>query len=278
MSKLLSPAQVAAYERDGFVCPVPVLSAAEAQAARAELEAWEAARGAPIDFPEKSKSYLLFDWADQLAHHPRILDAVEDLIGPDILVYYSTLFLKEARSAAFVRWHQDSTYFYLAPHLHVTAWVALSGASEAAGCMRALPGSHRWGSIAHDDKPEPMNMIRRGQGISERFDAETGSALPLRAGEMSLHHTDLVHASGANETDDRRIGLAISYIPARVRPTGAVQPHALCVRGQDLGHFVPEHRLQQALSPSDRQQHQQALATFRALQDAGFTQSTPTPP
>ncbi|MEY3144760.1 MAG: hypothetical protein RL342_431, partial [Pseudomonadota bacterium] len=197
---------------------------------------------------------------------------------PDILVYHSTLFLKEAQSAAFVRWHQDSTYFYLAPHLHVTAWVALSDASEAAGCMRALPGSHRWGSIAHDDKPEPMNMIRRGQGISERFDAETGCALPLRAGEMSLHHTDLVHASGANDTDDRRIGLAISYIPAHVRPTAAVQPHALCVRGQDLGHFVPERRLQQALSPADRQQHQQALAAFRALQDAGFkpsTQSTP---
>ena len=278
MSQCLSPAQVAAYERDGFVCPVPVLSAAEAQAARAELEAWEAARGAPIDFPEKSKSYLLFNWADQLAHHPRILDAVEDLIGPDILVYHSTLFLKEAHSAAFVRWHQDSTYFYLAPHLHVTAWVALSDASEAAGCMRALPGSHRWGSFAHDDKPEPMNMIRRGQGISERFDAETGYALPLQAGEMSLHHTDLVHASGANDTDDRRIGLAISYIPAHVRPTAAVQPHALCVRGQDHGHFVPEHRLQRALSPSDRQQHQQALAAFRALQDAGFkpsTQSTP---
>ena len=278
MSKRLSAAQMADYERDGFVCPVPVLSTAEAQAARAELEAWEAARGAPIDFPEKSKSYLLFNWADQLAHHPRILDAVEDLIGPDILVYHSTLFLKEAHSAAFVRWHQDSTYFYLAPHLHVTAWVALSDASEAAGCMRALPGSHRWGNFAHDDKPEPMNMIRRGQGISERFDAETGSALPLRAGEMSLHHTDLVHASGANETTDRRIGLAISYIPARVRPTGAVQPHALCVRGQDHGHFVPEHRLQQALSPSDRQQHQQALAAFRALQDAGFTSSTPITP
>lgn len=275
MSKLLSPAQVATYERDGFVYPVPVLSTAEAQAARAELEAWEAARGAPIDFPEKSKSYLLFDWADQLVHHPRILDAVEDLIGPDILVYHSTLFLKEAHSAAFVRWHQDSTYFYLAPHLHVTAWVALSDASEAAGCMRALPGSHRWGSFAHDDKPEPLNMIRRGQGISERFDAETGCPMPLRVGEMSLHHTDLVHASGANETNDRRIGLAISYIPAHVRPTGAVQPHALSVRGQDHGHFQPEHRLRQALSAPDRLQHQQALTAFRALQDAGFATATP---
>jgi hypothetical protein len=92
---------------------------------------------------------------------------------------------------------------------------------------------------------------------------------------MSLHHTDLVHASGANDTDDRRIGLAISYIPAHVRPTGAVRPHALCVRGRDQGHFLPEHRLQQALSEHDRLQHQQALAAFRALQDAGFAPSTP---
>lgn len=145
MPKLLTADQVQAYERDGFVYPIDVLDADEVRGHRQELEHWERQRGALIDFPEKSKSYLLFNWADQLVHHPRILDAVEDLIGPDILVYHSTLFVKEARTAAFVRWHQDSTYFYLQPHLHVTAWVALSDASVKAGCMQALPGSHRWG-------------------------------------------------------------------------------------------------------------------------------------
>jgi hypothetical protein len=272
MSRLLSPEQVACYERDGFVHPVPVLTQTEVSDLRWDLEAWERRQGAPIDFPEKSKSYLLFDWADRLVHNPNILDAVADLIGPDILVYHSTLFLKEAHTGAFVRWHQDSTYFYLEPHLHVTAWVALSEASVRAGGMRARPGSHRWGAIAHDDQPAPLNMIRRGQGIRDRFDGETGTPMPLAAGEMSLHHTDLVHASGANDSDDRRIGYAISYIPAHVRPTGAVRPHALSVRGQDHGHFVPERRLRQALSPEDRQQHRQALAAFRALQDAGFSQ------
>ncbi|MEN9770004.1 MAG: hypothetical protein RLZZ180_1634, partial [Pseudomonadota bacterium] len=165
MPKLLSQEQIDAYERDGFVFPIDVLSPQEALAHRRELEAWEGQRRALIDFPEKSKSYLLFKWADQLVHHPRILDAVEDVIGPDILVYHSTLFVKEARTPAYVRWHQDSTYFYLEPHLHVTAWVALSDASVAAGCMQALAGSHRWGAFEHDDKPGPMNMIRRGQGI-----------------------------------------------------------------------------------------------------------------
>ncbi len=270
MPKLLSEAQRQAYERDGFVFPVDVLSASEVYAHRQELEAWEQARGAAIDFPEKSKSYLLFNWADQLVHHPRILDAVEDLIGPDILVYHSTLFLKEAHTPAFVRWHQDSTYFYLQPHLHVTAWVALSEASVQAGCMQALPGSHRWGAFEHDDKPEPMNMIRRGQGISSRFDQAQGQFMPVGAGQMSLHHTDLVHASGGNDSDDRRIGYAISYIPAHVRPVGAVRPSALCVRGRSHGHFVEEERLRGPLSSQAQDSHSRALALFRSLQDAGF--------
>lgn len=270
MLHVLKQEQLAGYARDGFVFPVPVLDAAEVSELRGELEAWESARGAAIDFPEKSKSYLLFGWADRLVHHPRVLNAVEDLIGPDILVYHSTLFLKEAQTPAFVRWHQDSTYFYLDPHAHVTAWVALSDASELAGCMSVLPGSHQWGAFAHDDRPGPDNMIRRGQGISGCFDDASGTPMPLHAGEMSLHHTDLVHASGANRHTDRRIGYAISYIPAHVRPVGAVRPSALSVRGRDHGHFLPESRLAQPLSSAAYQAHGDALARFRALQDAGF--------
>jgi non-haem Fe2+, alpha-ketoglutarate-dependent halogenase len=196
MTRLLTPEQVGGYGRDGFVFPIDVLSADEMRQFRGELEAWERQRNGPIDFPEKSKSYLLFNWADQLVHHPKVLNAVEDVIGSHILVYHSTLFLKEARTPAYVRWHQDSPYFYLEPREHVTAWVALSDASVEAGCMRALLGSHRWGIFEHDDKPEPLNMIKRGQGISERFDHETGTFMPVKSGQMSLHHTDLVHASG----------------------------------------------------------------------------------
>lgn len=270
MTRLLTDQQVQGYDSDGFVTPVDVLTQEEVHTFRGDLERWERERGAPIDFPEKSKSYLLFDWADRLVHHTKILDAVEDLIGPDILVYHSTLFLKEAHTQAYVRWHQDSPYFYLDPHLHVTAWVALSDASVQAGCMRVLPGSHRCGAFAHDDKPDPNNMIRRGQGISDRFDHETGTFMPLQAGQMSLHHTDLVHASGSNDSSDRRLGYAISYIPAHVRPVGPVRPSALCVRGRDHGNFLPERRLESALSEADCRRHKEALALFRALQDAGF--------
>jgi len=271
MPKHLTPEQVDAYGRDGFVFPIDVLDAQEVRQLRGELQDWERQRGAAIDFPEKSKSYLLFNWADRLVHHPRVLDAVEDVIGPDILVYHSTLFVKEAHTPAYVRWHQDSPYFYLAPHLHVTAWVALSEASVEAGCMQVLPGSHQWGAFAHDDKPDPMNMIRRGQGISDRFDDARGVFMPVRAGQMSLHHTDLVHASGGNATGDRRLGLAISYIPAHVKPVGSVRPSALCVRGASHGHFIEEQRLQTALSPQAQACHREALALFRSLQDTGFS-------
>ena len=272
MPKLLSAAHVKRYDTDGFCFPVPVLDAQEVRELRADLEDWERHEGHLIDWPEKSKSYLLFDWADRLVHHPRVLDAVEDIIGPDILVYHSTLFVKQARQPAYVRWHQDSTYFYLEPHLHITAWVALSDASVEAGCMRAIAGSHRGPLYEHDDRPEPMNLIKRGQGISGQFNDSDGVLMPVAAGELSLHHTDLVHASGANNSDDRRIGFAISYIPASVRPIGAPQPSALLVRGQDRQkHFLPEKRLQTAWSAQARAEHAEALARFRARQDAGFS-------
>ena len=153
MGRVLSDAQIRRYEDDGFVFPVPALTADEARAARDEIEAFEAATGKTLDYPEKSKSYLLFDWADRLVRHPRLLDAVEDLIGPDILVYHSTMWIKDPMTPQYILWHQDGTYFYLDPPLHVTAWVALSDAPLEAGPMHVIPGSHKRGQFRHRDDP-----------------------------------------------------------------------------------------------------------------------------
>ncbi len=116
-------------------------------------------------------------------------------------------------------------------------------------------------------------MIRRGQGISDRFDHAKGTFIPVGPGQMSLHHTDLVHASGGNTTHDRRLGFAISYIPAHVKPTGAIKPSALCVRGRSHGNFLEETRLTQPLHEDAYKAHGSALALFRALQDAGFKEA-----
>ena len=270
MPKRLSPAQIAQYADAGYCDAIDVLSPAEAARHRAELEAWERSVGHPLGWPEKSKSYLLFDWADRIVHDPRVLDAVEDLIGPDILVYHSTTWIKEAQSEAYTLWHQDGPYFFLDQPLHVTGWVALSDSTVEAGCVHVLPGSHKLGPIPHIDAPGPNNMIKRGQGIPG-YEDQTGEPVPVLAGQMSLHHTHLLHTSRGNQTADRRIGFGISFIPTSVKPTGRSTPSALLVRGEDrFGHFLPEKRLKTALSPEAFAAHAEANARFRALQDVGF--------
>lgn len=257
--------QVRQYERDGFTGPVPVLTPEEVGRFRASLEGYERKSGKALAFPDKSKPYLLFDWADAIVHHPAVLDAVEDVLGPDILVYHTTVWIKEAGAHAFTLWHQDDAYFHLDPPEQVTAWVALSEASERAGCMRMIPGSHRLGFIEHTDKPGDGNIIRRGQAIHDRYGDTDGTLIPLRAGELSLHNTWTIHSSGPNNNTDRRIGLGISYIPAHVRPRSEPKSSALLVRGQDrFGHFHPEVRLRHPLSHDARVAHESAYRLYMA--------------
>jgi len=270
MPKRLSAAQVDHYREQGYVSPVPVFGADVAERLRSELERHEAAAGQPLDFPEKSKSYLLYNWADELVHHPAILDAVEDLIGPDILVYHSTTWIKEPNTPSYVLWHQDGKYFHLEPRLHVTAWVALSDVSIESGCVHVLPGSHQWGDFDHTDDTGEWNMIKRGQGIPDRFDDEAGVPLALKPGEMSLHHTNLVHCSHGNASTDRRIGLGISYIPASVIQSGHPKRTALPVRGRAVpGVFGEEMRVEIEMSDEAKAAHSHSVGLFRALQDAG---------
>lgn len=269
MLKRLTATQVEEYETEGFTCPVPVLSTAEVREARAAIEAFEAKTGRTFDYPEKSKSYLLFDWAEKLIRHPAMLDAVEDLIGPDIMVYHTTMWIKDSGTPQYIAWHQDGTYFYLDPQLHVTAWVALSDASVEAGCMHVLPGSHLDGQQDHADDTSPDNLILRGQAIFGKFEGEKGTPMPLKAGEMSLHHTRLVHCSHPNNAPDRRMGFGISYIPAHVRDIGSTPGSAMLVRGEDRqGNFVREQRIGGELSPEAYTNHERLMKAFRARQDA----------
>lgn len=261
----LTEAQLHDYGELGYAAPIPVLTPEEVARHRAELEAYEAIKGKPLTFPEKSKCHLLFAWADTLVHHPGVLDAVEDVIGPDILLFHFTLQTKEAHRATYAEWHQDDAYFRLQPAEQVTAWLALSEASALSGCMRMLPGSHKRGTVSHFDKPGEENIIRRGMTV-EGLTWEDGVLAPLKAGEMSLHHTHTLHASGPNDSDDRRIGLTLSYVPTRCRPTGDVRPSALLVRGTDrYQHFEQETRLVTPLSPEARQAHRRATGLYTQL-------------
>ena len=154
MGKLLTADQVAAYDRDGFVTPFRAVPAEQAARWRNALERTVSAfdREHPAEpgrryASSRMKPYLLFRWAAEMVRCPAVLDAVEDLIGPDILVYHTTLWWKAAGSPNYVPWHQDGTYFGLAPHEHVTAWVALTPSTDESGCVTILPGSHRAGQL-----------------------------------------------------------------------------------------------------------------------------------
>jgi ectoine hydroxylase-related dioxygenase (phytanoyl-CoA dioxygenase family) len=260
MSKLLPPTAVQAYRRDGFYSPVRVLSAEAAHGYREALERHEALAGQPLQGNMRHKTHLLFTWADELVHHPKILDAVEDAIGPDILCWTTNFFIKEANSPGFVSWHQDSTYWGLDPDEVITAWVAFTDVTRENGYMQVIPGSHKIDQLPHVDTFHKDNLLSRGQEIAVEVDKSKAVGLAMSAGEMSLHHIKLVHGSDANRTADRRIGLAIRYIPTYVRQT-KVRDSAMLVRGTDKFHnFDYEPRPQADLDEGALAAHADAVA------------------
>lgn len=266
MGKHLTAAQIEQYERDGFVYPVEAFTPQQARRYRDALEGFERAQGVELTKGHNFKPHLLFTWVDEIVHHPAVLDAVEDLIGPDIRLFHLSVWPKNARDPAFVGWHQDATYFGLQPEIQVTAWIALTDASIAAGCMEVIPGSHKLGQLHHaEDAGAKNNLLSRGQTITAEFDRGTTAFMPVRAGQFSLHHTLLVHNSRPNDSDDRRIGLGISYIPTHVRCTSTMRLSAMLMRGVDrYGHFDDEPRPTVDFGAAERAFHADAVARFRA--------------
>ena len=239
---VLDAAAIRHYREQGYYAPVRVMPRTEADALRGKLEAFEAGAGAMAG-KLRHKSHLLFTWLNDLVRHPNILDAVEDVIGPNILCWGSSFFIKEPRNPGFVSWHQDLTYWGLEPADVVTAWVALSDSTAENGAMRVVPGTHLMAQVPHRDTFRPENLLSRGQEIMVEVDEREARMLELEAGEMSLHHVRLIHGSDPNPSGLRRIGFAIRYIPTTVRQVAGSHDHATLVRGVDTyGHFEPEER------------------------------------
>jgi len=253
--KTLTDDAVQQYRETGFLAPIRVLSTADAATIRAKLEAFEADAG-PLAGKLRQKSHLLFTWLNDLIRHERILDAVEDVIGPDILCWGSSFFIKEPRNPSFVSWHQDSTYWGLDPADIVTAWVALSDSTTENGAMRVVPRSHTMAQIPHHDTFRPENLLSRGQEVMVDVDDAEAETLVLKAGEMSLHHVRLIHGSEPNPSDSRRIGFAIRYLPTYVRQIAGSHDWATLVRGVDRhGNFELEQRPDSDMSDSAQAYH-----------------------
>ncbi len=238
MAKALSESAIEQIRRDGYYFPFPLLSESEAEQLRARLEAFEATQGGALEPPQRSKSHLLFKWLDDLIRDPRVLDPIEDLIGPDILCWNTIFWIKEAGSPTFVSWHQDTRYWGLDSNDVVSAWLALSPATVESGCMRVMPGTHIGEVLSHEDRYHEDNMLTRGQEIAAGIDEAKAVHMPLATGEMSFHNYGLAHASGPNASDDRRIGVSMHFMPTRVRQKLGEWDSAALVRGVDeFGNF-----------------------------------------
>jgi ectoine hydroxylase-related dioxygenase (phytanoyl-CoA dioxygenase family) len=236
------------------------MSPTDALGLRRRLEAVEAEHGGRLTGELRHKPHLLFTWLADLVRRPAILDAVEDVLGPDLLVWSSSFFIKNGRDAAFVSWHQDATYWGLSESDVLTAWVGFTEATIENGAMRMLPGSHTE-QLAHRDTFAPDNLLSRGQEIEVEVDETRGVDVLLRAGEMSLHHVRMVHGSPPNRSDDRRIGFAIRYVATHVKQVAGDVDGAMLVRGvDDHHHFVPEHPPAADLSPAARAHHAESVA------------------
>jgi non-heme Fe2+,alpha-ketoglutarate-dependent halogenase len=186
--------------------------------------------------PRHAQLHLHFRWAFDLATRPAVLDAVEDIVGPDILVHSTTMFCKQSHDPGYVSWHQDAHNWRLDEPRLVSAWIALSESTPENGCLRVIPGSHR-GRLEHEERPSEDNMLATGLTVADEVDESAAVDFVLDPGEMSLHHADLVHGSRGNRSDGKRIGFAIRYVSPAVsqeRPHHAV----VLARGEDVhGHY-----------------------------------------
>jgi non-haem Fe2+, alpha-ketoglutarate-dependent halogenase len=261
--KALTPGKVAQYREQGFLSPVDALSADEAHAVRTLVESVEARHEGKWPRAWSLKSHLIFTVLDRVVHHPKILDVVEDILGPDILCWSSRWFIKDKNDGGFVSWHQDVPYWGLEVGENIlTAWVAISPATRANGCMKVISGSHL--ALVPHREGVSNNLLLRGQEVAVKVDEAQAD---LGAGQMSLHHGLMFHGSEENHDDERRIGFAIRYIPTRVKPVdGLPKDSVQLVRGVDrYGHFNLEPRPARDLDPADIERHQQATATYAEI-------------
>ena len=235
---MLSADQRQQYEREGYIGPISVLAVDEVNVLPSKLESFEATQGGELEETQRNKSHLYFKWLDDLMRDPRILDPIEDLIGPDILCWNTLFWIKKPGAQSFVSWHQDARYWGLSSANVITAWLALSTAGVENGCMRVMPGTHQGNIMDHEDRYDANNLLTRGQEISAPLNEANARHMPLRAGEMSIHNYRLAHASDVNNGSDRRIGVSMHFLPPDTLQIVGSWDSAALVRGQDVyGNF-----------------------------------------
>ncbi|MGH8487905.1 MAG: phytanoyl-CoA dioxygenase family protein [Gammaproteobacteria bacterium] len=246
MSNNLSRQQLSQYDRDGIVFPIKAFSVDEVSFFRSGLESIAADCG-EASLKRFDSLHLFFNWAHRLVAHEGLLNAVEGILGDNILIDGTLVFYKPPRDTSFVSWHQDSVYsgWNLTPS--TSAWIALTASHHANGCMRMIPGSHKQGLLDHANVRNDTNLLMRGERVKMAVDESQAVDVVLQPGEMSFHQSNLVHGSNPNTSDEPRIGFIVRFVTNRI--TKQNRP-LLRVRGAaDCSHL----RLAQPPAETDQQ-------------------------
>ena len=242
----LSAQQIKYYNEKGYIAPIDVLSNQEASEIRKEIETIEKKWPDALAGPGRNYVHLISPVFNKLCLNKKILDAVESIIGKNILICGTTLFIKNPNEKGFVSFHQDAKYIGLEPHNWVTAWIAITDANEENGCMQMWPRSHKKNLIHHTEKFDENNLLTRGQAI-ENVPSEEIESVVLETGQMSLHHPTVIHGSGLNKSNDRRIGFVVqSYIGSNVNQVLG-KMFVQKARGKDTYKFHKYSDIPQAL-------------------------------
>ena len=263
MPKSLTPEQIQAYDRDGFLFPIDVCSEAEAAELSRKVELMEAQMGAELQAKFRIKAHLPFPWLVDIVRNERLLDAVEDIIGPDILCWGASFFSKKARDHRFISWHNDTYFYSYEPQETLSAWVSFNPATIESGCLMYIPGSHKGPDPKHIFKPGPDNLVSDGRTVVGVDETKAVPAI-LKPGQVVFHHERVIHGSGPNNADHPRVGFVIHYIAPHVRETKFEGPTAMLCRGRDTsgGHWGRDPEPREELDPECLRQLEETRAKF----------------
>jgi len=235
LPRVLSNKQLKAYRRDGFISPLDCISINQAMEHYRSIESYEKEFKEDVSVNIRVRAVLAFKWMIDLARHPKISGALQDCIGPNVLLFLSGVWSKRPGTDTFVSWHQDGAYNLFDRNVGATAWIGLTDSTPEKGNIRCIPGSHKE-ILPHEECFDKDNILSRGQSVS-KVDVRKSVDMPLRAGQFSIHHELLVHGSAPNKTNSRRLGISFACVPTEAKPLAGPNTGVLIAGENKPGHW-----------------------------------------
>lgn len=262
MPRVLTEKQLREYRRDGFLAPLEAISPERAASHLAMIEAYEAEIGEDVSKRLRVRAVLALKWLLDLARAPEISGALQDAIGPNVLLFLSGIWSKRPATGKFVSWHQDGAYNPFDRNVGATAWVAFTDSTPERGCIRVIPGSHRPGRAAHEETFDPDNLLSRGQTVVG-VDESRAVDMVLRPGQFSIHHEQVVHGSAPNNANVRRLGISLSCVPTEAVPLSGLSSGVLIAGENVPGHWELNREPAFDLDPVGMEELARVQAAYR---------------